>query len=138
MFSFFKSSHKKSPVNSPVTSPIDPRKSHDNIQSQSDDFEVVNPGNPQGGNVYPNFNHFGNPQQPKPAESPAHPFQRSYSIQQIPYYQGVPFKLGAGLSTNSSGDVFEYKLNEIKHQIEQSMKYPTDYAFSLERSIVQD
>ena len=83
MFSFFKSSHKKSPVNSPIASPSDPRKSQDNIQSQSDDFEVVNPGNPQGGNIYPNFNSFGNPQQPKSA--PAHPFQRSYSIQQYIY-----------------------------------------------------
>ncbi|CAO1395844.1 unnamed protein product [Diamesa serratosioi] len=138
MFSFFKSSHKKSPVNSPITTPTDPRKSHDNIQSQSDDFEVVNPGNPQGGNIYPNFNHFGNPQQPKPAQNPAHPFQRSFSVHQIPYYQGVPFKLSAGLSSNSTGDSFEYKLKEIQQQIEQSLKYPTDYAFSLERSIAQE
>lgn len=138
MFSFFKSSHKKSPVNSPIASPSDPRRAQDHIQSQSDDFEVVNPGIPQRGNIYPNVDSFGNPHQPKPAQSPAHPFQRSFSIHQIPYYQGVPFKLSAGLSTNSAGDVFEYKLKEIQQQIEQSMKYPTDYAFSLERSIAQE
>lgn len=129
MFSFFKTK-KSSPPSSPESDPI---------PSGSNDFVVVDPkGNsdPNTKPLYPNFGgQFSAMVPPLPGGRP--PLLHSDSVQ-LNYINGVPFKLGHGISTGDSDEITRIQVDDILAVITSKMEITKDdYDFTLERSLLR-